>query len=420
MKRTLEKLSHQREQLEKELTQQIQSLQKKKAAFTAFLESFNNLPALARLQESVEKSEDPAKAAGPSSRFVRKRTQAAKSHQAFGSNLTAALEELTQAMHNHAKLNQQILSTQMDLARVQNKLQETRDEEWDALGSNHVAMIFKSLEWRVDKLQAETEDSALVMKTFIRMKEQLEYLRIALEKPDLPSRALVRSVQKPLADIMYASFENRHRGSEQTVKQQQEIYIAYFRSQKTVLDLGCGRGEFLDFLAHENIPCEGVDINEQMVAQCRERGHSCRASDILEALASYPDNSLGGIFSSQVVEHLSPGYVRRLIDLAYSKLAPGSYIVLETLNPTSVFALVHVYFLDITHQQPLHPQALEFLLENAGFHEVEIQYSSPLKAESLETLPTTDEHSAAQNRNLDKLNQLLYSPVNYAAIGRKV
>ncbi len=419
MKRTLEKLSHQRQQLEKELSERIRSLQEKKAAFTVLLENVNNLPALARLQESVEKAEDPPKTSGPSSRFVRKRTQAAKSQRTFNSNLTHALEELTQALKSHAVLNQQIFSTQMDLADAQNRLQEARDEEWDALGSNHVAMIFKSLEWRVDKLQAATEDSALVMKTFIRMKEQLENLRTALEKQDHPTPALVRSIQKPLADIAYAGFENRHRGSEQTVKQQQEIYLAYFQSQKTVLDLGCGRGEFLDFLAHENIPCEGIDSNEQMAAQCRERGHSCRVADILEALAPYPDNSLGGIFSSQVVEHLPPDYVRRLIDLAYNKLAPGSYIVLETLNPTSVFALVNVYFLDMTHQQPIHPRALEFLLENAGFQDVEIQYSSPLKAESLETLPTTHEYSAAQNRNLDKLNQLLYSPVNYAAIGRK-
>jgi O-antigen chain-terminating methyltransferase len=419
MKRTLEKLSNQRQQLEKELSEQIQSLQEKKSAFTAVLDNFKSLPALARLQESVEKAEETPKAARPSPRFGRKREQAEESPGTFNSDLAAALEEMTRALQSHVELNQQVFSTQMDLADVQNKLQAARDEEWDALGSNHVAMIFKSLEWRVDKLQASTEDSSLVMKTFIRMREQLESLRAALDKQELPTPALVRSVQQPLEDIAYAGFENRHRGSAQTVKQQQEIYLPYFQSEKTVLDLGCGRGEFLDFLAQKNIPCEGIDINQQMVAQCRERGHTCRAADILETLAAYPDGSLGGIFSSQVVEHLRPDYMRRLIDLAYTKLAAGSHIVLETLNPTSVFALVHVYFLDITHQQPIHPRALEFLLENAGFQEVEIRYSSPLEAEILETLPTTDENTAVQNRNLDKLNQLLYSPVNYAAIGRK-
>jgi O-antigen chain-terminating methyltransferase len=93
--------------------------------------------------------------------------------------------------------------------------------------------------------------------------------------------------------------------------------------------------------------------------------------------------------------------------------------VLETLNPASVFALVHVYFLDITHQQPIHPRALEFLLGSAGFQDVEIRYSSPLDEESLQAIPPGSEASVVLNTNLDKLNHLLFSPVNYAAIGRK-
>ncbi len=419
MKRTLERLSHQRQEIEKELSEQIQSLQKKNEAFAAIFNNLKNIPALVSLRESVEKTKQPPKAARTSPRFGRKRPEAGEAPDTISLELSAALGQVAQALQSHAELNQQILSSQMDLAHVQDKLQEARNEEWDALGSNHVAMIFKSLEWRVDKLQAATEDSALVMKTFIRMKEQLESLRSALENHALPTPALVKSVQQPLEDIAYAGFENRHRGSEQAVKQQQEIYLPYFQTEKTVLDLGCGRGEFLDFLANKNIPCEGIDINQQMVAQCRERGHNCRAADILEALAAYPADSLGGIFSSQVVEHLRPDYVRRLIDLSYAKLAPKSVLVLETLNPTSVFALVHVYFLDITHQQPIHPRALEFLLESAGFQDVETRTSSPLEKEALETLQTTDENTAVQNRNLDKLNQLLFSPVNYAVIGRK-
>jgi O-antigen chain-terminating methyltransferase len=202
------------------------------------------------------------------------------------------------------------------------------------------------------------------------------------------------------------------------VKKQQEIYLPYFQTDRPVLDLGCGRGEFLDLLCQNNIPAEGVDLNEQMVAICRERGLECRVGDILDSLAAYPDGSLGGIFSSQVVEHLSPGYLRRLIDLAFAKLAPSCWLVLETLNPASVFALVHVYFLDITHQQPIHPRALEFLLESAGFQDVEIRYSSRLDEEALEALPPVDEAAPVLNRNLDKLNELLFSPVNYAAIGR--
>jgi O-antigen chain-terminating methyltransferase len=139
----------------------------------------------------------------------------------------------------------------------------------------------------------------------------------------------------------------------------------------------------------------------------------------LEKLAEWEDNSLSGIFSSQVIEHLPPPYLQRLVEMAYFKLAPSSYMVLETINPTSVFSLVQIYFLDLSHQKPLHPQAVKFLMESAGFEEVEIKYSSPMDEERLQELPAADKNSSILNQNIDKLNKLLYSPSNYAAIGKK-
>ena len=186
-----------------------------------------------------------------------------------------------------------------------------------------------------------------------------------------------------------------------------------------MLDLGCGRGEFLTLLAENGITAEGIDINEQMIDICRERGLNCSKADILDKLAESEEESLGGIFSSQVIEHMPPNYLKRVIELAFHKLAPSSYIVLETINPTSVFALVQIYYLDLSHQKPIHPQALKFLLENSGFEDVEIKFSSELREEKLQELPSADEVSTILNRNVDKLNKLLYSAPNYAAIGQK-
>jgi O-antigen chain-terminating methyltransferase len=229
----------------------------------------------------------------------------------------------------------------------------------------------------------------------------------------------VESISRPLEDSVYTGFENRFRGREVEIRAQQENFLAYFQPGKPVLDLGCGRGEFLELLKERDIEAEGLDLNEQMIAVCREKGLNCRKADILEGLSEYEDGSLGGIFSSQVVEHLTPVQLKRLVELAYFKLAPDSRLVLETLNPTSVFSLVQVYFLDLSHQQPIHPRALQFLLESAGFADVTISYSSPLEAEKLQALPTTDETTEILNQNLDKLNQLLFAPVNFAAIGTK-
>ena len=156
-----------------------------------------------------------------------------------------------------------------------------------------------------------------------------------------------------------------------------------------------------------------------MIETCIDKGFNCRKADILETLAAFQDGSLGGIFSSQVIEHLPPSYLKKMIELAYFKLAVGSHIVLETINPVSVFSLVQIYYLDISHKQPVHPQALKFLMESAGFENVKITHSSPLEAEKLKQLPASEKLAHILNENIDKLNELLYSPSNYAVIGIK-
>ena len=186
-----------------------------------------------------------------------------------------------------------------------------------------------------------------------------------------------------------------------------------------MLDLGCGRGEFIEILEENGIEAEGIDINGQMIEICRDKGLNCQKADILKKLAEYEDSTLGGIFSSQVIEHLFPSYLRRMIELAYFKLSPASHIVLETINSASVFSLVQIYFLDLSHQKPVHPQTLKFLLESTGFEKVEIKYSFPLEKEKLQDLPGSDEFTSILNQNIDNLNKLLYAPPNYAAIGLK-
>ena len=419
MKRTLESLSHKKLEKEKELSQKLQLLKEKSQALAALRDTLKEYPSPSLPKESPQKGQNAPDSRRKIPLFGRPGKVDESPPPDSIAELAAALQRLQSAMKSQLELSQDAIAAQLDLARTQDELMEARDREWDALGSNHVNMIFKSLEWRIDKLRAGCDDAVLLMKNYVQLREQLQRLLATLEEQELPTPATVRSLAAPLEDIPYARFENRHRGSDQDVKAQQEGFLLFFQTDRTVLDLGCGRGEFLELLSQNNIPGEGIDSNEQMIAACRERGLECRRGDILESLAAYPDGSLGGIFSSQVVEHLRPDYLRRLVDLAFAKLAPSTHLVLETLNPTSVFALVHVYFLDLTHQQPIHPRALEFLLGNAGFDQVEIRYSSTLDEEALQTLPSENEASALLNKNLDKLNQLLFSPVNYAAIGSK-
>ncbi|MEW5901779.1 MAG: class I SAM-dependent methyltransferase [Acidobacteriota bacterium] len=331
------------------------------------------------------------------------------------------LDEIRQKVQSlqDRNLSRELFSDLSELIALQSSLSDAKDREWDALGSNHVGLIFKSLEWRVGQLAAEYEDVKILMKKFILLRENLDRLLSTLEEKKAPAPEEVRGVLEPLEDWRYAGFENRFRGREDAVRAQLSVYLDFFPAQGPILDLGCGRGEFLELLRESGRKASGVDLNSQMVETCLDKGLRCEKGDLLEKLAETPDGSLAGIFSSQVIEHLPPAYLQRMVEACRCKLAPSGTLVLETINPVSVFALVQVYYLDPSHRNPIHPQALKFLLETSGFDEVEIKFSSALEGERLKNLPGADERTALLNQNIDSLNELLFAPVNYAAVARK-
>jgi len=420
MKRTLENLAQKRKDKETEFTN---SLEKLKARIETYKESLNlrNLNHLiSRLEETAAlKGEIPARKRRPS--FPRPpRISAKKSpRDLFDLQVLEAVREMKNTFEKCSKYTEEICASMTDLIQKNAALTDEKDKEWDALSNNHVAMIFKSLEWRVDELDAQYKEASLIMKRFVDLKEKLNQLSHILGEKKMPSPALVNALRQPLEDWGYTGFENRFRGSEKHVKSQLEKYLPYFTEGGRILDLGCGRGEFLELLKEKGTEAEGIDINDQMVHICHEKGLNCQKADILEHLIQYDDSTLSGIFSSQVIEHLPPVYLKRMLELAYFKIRPQGIIVLETINPTSVFALVQIYHFDLSHQQPVHPQALKFILESSGFEEVEIQYSAPLEEEMLKTLPGADDLSTLLNQNIDSLNKLLYAPPNYAAIAVK-
>jgi len=400
MRRTLEKLAHVREKKEKEFVSKLDEINKKLKAFV------NSQCGEETRQNFFGLNELHKKRKIDQSQFNRRVFEILKAQQKY--------QEDSNQTINH------LFSMFRELEHISFELVDAKDKEYDALSSNHVGMIFKSMEWRISKLAAEAEDVNILMKKFILLREHLEGLLSVLNKGERPSPSQVEKILLPLKEWKYTGFENRYRGSEDDVKKQQEAYLQYFQPKENkVLDLGCGRGEFIEALREKGIPAEGIDMNEQMVDICLDKGLNCRKGDILDTLIRQEDGSLGGIFSSQVIEHLPPDYLAKTIELSYTKLATSSHIVLETVNPLSLFALVQIYFLDMTHQQPVHPQALKFLLECTGFENVEIKYSGQLDQERLQELPGRDETACILNANIDKLNELLYAPPNYAAIAQK-
>jgi len=337
----------------------------------------------------------------------------------FGRPVPSSPDGLRPLLAQTAAAVKSLAEASASLAERQDSLADARDKEWDALGNNHLAPPFQGLEWRIDRLTQASEDAAALLKTTAPLKEKLLRLLAAVEEKPLPSPASIREVLEPLEDWGYLRFENRFRGAPDDIKRRQAEYLPLFPAGRPVLDLGCGRGEFLEALRDHGRPSSGVDLNAGMVALCRGQGLDAVQGDLLETLAAKPDGSLGGIFAAQVIEHLPPAHLRRLADLAFAKLSAGGVLVLETVNPLSVFALVQIYYLDPTHRSPVHPEALRFLLETSGFGEVEVRFVGDLKAEKLDPLPGADAATSLLNRNLDRLNALLFAAPGYAAVGRK-
>lgn len=306
------------------------------------------------------------------------------------------------------------------LAETSAALGEARDKEWDALGNNHLGLLVQGLESRIARLAEASEDAVSLGRTFAPLQDQLGRLLAVLEDKRLPTPAQVAEVWEPIRDWRYTRFENRHRGSRAEIRAQLERYLPYLPAGGTILDLGSGRGEFLELLRERGFQGQGVDLNAQMADDCRGRGLQVEKADLLEALAAKPDGSLQGVFSAQVIEHLPPAALERLVELAYAKLAPGGVLILETINPASVYALVHAFYADLTHRLPVHPEALRFLADAAGFTGTEILYSGLIEPERLQPVPAADPAAEILNRDIDKLNRLLFASPNYAVVARKV
>ena len=157
-----------------------------------------------------------------------------------------------------------------------------------------------------------------------------------------------------------------------------------------------------------------------MLKIAEDKGLQCYITDALTYLKGKKEESIGGIFSSQVIEHFTPEYLREIVIESFRVLKNGAPIIFETINPLSIFALSRIFFLDITHQKPLHPEYMRYLFESSGFFDVEIIYSEgDLIDERLEVITPENEISRVFNTNVDKLNSTLYSSVEYVVKGIK-
>jgi O-antigen chain-terminating methyltransferase len=291
-------------------------------------------------------------------------------------------------------------------------------------------------EARTNALAAEHQDIramvAVAQQAALTAKRELERRH---ERPgaarvadsDDASGAEPDEVHGALNAYKYVGFENLFRGSRDLIRQRLESYLPYFEGAADVLDVGCGRGEFLDLLAGKGVTARGLDLNHEMVEECRARGLHAAEGDAVSYLHSIPDASLGGMFAAQVVEHMEPSYLLRFLEVAHHKLKSGAPILLETLNPACWVAFFDSYIRDITHRWPLHPDTLKYLVMASGFTSVAIEWRSPVPPQDrLQPIRLSAEADAQAadlaeifNANVEKLNARLFTHMDYAIVGRK-
>jgi len=225
-----------------------------------------------------------------------------------------------------------------------------------------------------------------------------------------PSTPPVVELPQEYPDIDWAAFAERFRGSEERIRQQQKCYVARFAGAPgEILDIGCGRGEFLEAAKEAGLAARGIDQSNESVALCRSKGLDVEQADMFTYLESLADGSLGGAYCAQVVEHLSPAAVPHLIRLLSQKLRLGAMVAIETPNPECLAIFATHFYLDPTHTRPIPAALLRFYLESAGFGSVEIERLTP----AIDSMPALADLPSS-------VRETFFGGLDYAIFARKL
>ena len=208
-------------------------------------------------------------------------------------------------------------------------------------------------------------------------------------------------------DALYIALEDAFRGDPIVIRARQHQYVAHVQNVVSqtapLLDIGCGRGEWLNILKDSNIPATGIDTNAASVQECSAQGLNVLHADAISYLSDAKEKSLGAITLFQVLEHLPFPTMVHLLRLALRALVPGGVLIAEVPNSETLSVGASTFWIDPTHERPLFPGLLEFLATEVGYTSVEGLYSSPLAPEPdfSELAPHVREPLLAMHRQLN-------------------
>ncbi len=359
--------------------------------------------------------------------------------EATNRNMLALVEALVQSGEIDRALGEELdaVSQRFDhrSEELRGKFQQRCDEldeklklqKWAFEGS--LSRQSTALQGRTDQLLGELQDQFWKAMENVREEMRIVRQRVAAQAKAesaraeaSPSPAAGKPATTSSAGIDYFQFERHFRGTEEEIRTRQSFYVPFFQGRRNVLDIACGRGEFLDLMREAKVNARGVDLDADMVGRCLEKGLSVTQADVFQFLDSVPNGSLDGIFCSQFVEHLeAEAYVRLLMQCG-EKLAPSGILAVETQNPECLAIFSQSFYLDPTHVRPIPPALLRVLFAGAGRERGTTHFLAPASA----GLPVIPELASgviepdtlkAWNAAVARFNETFFGGMDYAVIG---
>jgi O-antigen chain-terminating methyltransferase len=263
---------------------------------------------------------------------------------------------------------------------------------------------------RQEKRDSLTDDAV------VSLADRLDAVEAAVAAAaERPAAAAAADGDDGSLDELYLAFEDKFRGARALIKERQAVYLPLLAecgagtAERPVLDVGCGRGEWLELLRDHGLAARGVDLNGSMVELCRNLELDAVAGDAVEHLRALPEGSLGAVSGFHIIEHLPFAALVRLLDASLRALAPGGAIVFETPNPDNVLVGSRNFYLDPTHRNPLPKELPVMVAEARGF----------ARADARDLHPTGLSFGAKDKALGARLDALFHGPQDYALVAWK-
>ena len=246
----------------------------------------------------------------------------------------------------------------------------------DALTRRIEALVAQWRQWSEQSDGAQGASTSHALETLMR-EPALSQLAAALGVPAPPP------VPDPSLDTLYVAFEDVFRGTRADIKQRQRFYLPMLAAagagsvERPILDIGCGRGEFIELLRDEALVGRGIDSNRAMAAQCRAMDLDVVGGDAVAYMAQREAGTLGAVTGFHIIEHLPFPLLVRLFDETLRALAPGGLMIFETPNPANIIVASHTFWYDPTHNKPLPSEMVAMIARHRGFDPVRIEALHP-------------------------------------------